>query len=97
MKGGGKTMNKAQLIDEIAKKTKQSKAQVKLILDSFLSTVEAVLKKGDKLALPGFGTWYVAKRKARKGRNPKTGETINIPGGKVPRFKPGNKLKAAVK
>jgi DNA-binding protein HU-beta len=45
----------------------------------------------------GFGTWYVASRKSRKGRNPKTGETITIPGGKVPKFKAGNKLKAAVK
>jgi DNA-binding protein HU-beta len=90
-------MNKAQLIDEIAKKTKQAKAQVKAVVDAFLGAVESVLKKGDRLSLPGFGTWYVASRKSRKGRNPKTGETITIPGGKVPRFKPGNKLKAAVK
>ena len=89
-------MNKAELIEAIAKKTKQPKTQVKAVVDAFLATVESVLKKGDRLALPGFGTWYVAKRKARKGRNPKTGETITIPGGKVPRFKPGNKLKSAV-
>jgi nucleoid DNA-binding protein len=90
-------MNKAQLIDEIAKRTKQAKAQVKAVVDAFLGAVESVLKKGDRLSLPGFGTWYVANRKARKGRNPKTGETITIPGGKVPKFKAGNKLKAAVK
>jgi len=89
-------MNKAELIDEIAKKTKQAKTQVKSVVDAFLDTVQSVLKKGDKLALPGFGTWYVAKRKQRTGRNPKTGEKITIPAGKVPRFKPGNKLKAAV-
>lgn len=89
-------MNKAELIDEIAKKTKQAKTQVKAVVDAFLDTVQSVLKKGDKLALPGFGTWYVAKRKQRTGRNPKTGEKITIPAGKVPRFKPGNKLKAAV-
>ncbi len=90
-------MNKAQLIDEIAKKTKQAKAQVRAVVDAFLGVVESVLKKGDRLSLPGFGTWYVANRKARKGRNPKTGQTITIPGGKVPKFKAGNKLKAAVK
>jgi len=89
-------MNKAELIEEIAKKTKQTKTQVKAVVDAFLETVQNVLKKGDKLALPGFGTWYVAKRKQRTGRNPKTGEKITIPAGKVPRFKPGNKLKAAV-
>ncbi len=90
-------MNKAQLIDEIAKKTKQAKVQVRAVVDAFLGVVESVLKKGDRLSLPGFGTWYVANRKARKGRNPKTGQTITIPGGKVPKFKAGNKLKAAVK
>jgi DNA-binding protein HU-beta len=90
-------MNKAELINEIAKKTKQAKAQVKAAVDAFLGAVESILKKGDKLSLPGFGTWYVANRKPRKGRNPKTGETITIPGGKVPKFKAGNKLKAAVK
>lgn len=90
-------MNKAELIDAISKKTKQPKTTVRGIVDSFLESVQSTLKKGDKLVLPGFGTWYVAKRSPRKGRNPKTGETINIPGGKVPRFKSGSKLKAAVK
>ncbi len=90
-------MNKAELIDGISKKTKQSKALVRSVVDSFLESVQSALKKGEKVVLPGFGVWYVTKRAARKGRNPKTGETINIPGGKVPRFKSGSKLKAAVK
>lgn len=90
-------MNKAELIDAISKKTKQPKALTRAVIDSFLDTVQTTLKKGDKVVLPGFGTWYVAKRAPRKGRNPKTGQTINIPGGKVPRFKSGSKLKEAVK
>lgn len=90
-------MNKAELIDAISKKTKQPKALTRTIVDSFIETVQATLKKGDKVILPGFGTWYVAKRAARKGRNPKTGQTITIPASKVPRFKSGSKLKAAVK
>ncbi len=90
-------MNKAELIDAIAKKTKQTKTAVTTVINSFIDTIGAALKKGDKVAIPGFGTWSVVKRQARKGRNPKTGETIQIPGGKVPKFKAGNKLKAAVK
>lgn len=90
-------MNKGQIIDAVSKKTKQTKALVRAVVDSFLETIQASLKKGEKVALPGFGTWYVAKRAARKGRNPKTGQTITIPAAKVPRFKPGAKLKAAIK
>lgn len=90
-------MNKAELIDGISKKTKHPKTLVRSVVDSFLESVQSTLKKGDKLVLPGFGTWYVTKRAPRKGRNPKTGQTIDIPGGKVPKFKCGSKLKAAVK
>lgn len=90
-------MNKAELIEAISKKTKQSKALTRAIVDAFLETVQATLKKGDKVVLPGFGNWYVAKRSARKGRNPKTGQPLTIPAAKVPKFKAGSKLKAAVK
>jgi len=59
--------------------------------------VTKALKRGDKLTLPGFGTFSVAKRKARVGRNPQTGKEIKIPAKKVPRFKPGNLLKNSIK
>ena len=72
-------MNKAELIDAVAKTTKCSKAQVERMLDCTLDTVKRHVKKGDDVKLVGFGTFAKAKRKARKGRNPQTGKTITIP------------------
>jgi nucleoid DNA-binding protein len=89
-------MNKAQLIDEVAKVT-CSKKEAGLALDAILAAIQKALKKGGAVTLVGFGTFGVGKRKARKGRNPQTGEVIKIAAKKVPVFKAGKGLKAAVK
>lgn len=90
-------MTKAELIGIMKKEASISKAAAEKALQSFVTAVTKTLKRGDKLTLPGFGTFSVAKRKARMGRNPQTGKEIKIPAKKVPRFKPGNLLKNAVK
>jgi DNA-binding protein HU-beta len=90
-------MTKAELIASIAKDAKVTKAAAEKALNSFTSNVTKALKKGDKLTLTGFGTFMVARRKARSGRNPRTGKEIKIPATKVAKFKPGNKLRDTVK
>lgn len=90
-------MTKADFIQAVSKKVKLSKAQTGRILDATLDEVTALLKKGDSIAFTGFGTFLVSRRKARKGRNPRTGSTMNIPAAKVPRFRPGKHLKATIK
>jgi len=89
-------MNKAQLIDEVAKVT-CSKKEAALAIGATLEAIKKALKKGEAVTLVGFGTFGVNKRKARKGRNPQTGAAIKIPAKKVPVFKAGKGLKAAVK
>ena len=79
-------MNKTELIAEIAKKA----------LKAFVETVGAQLKKGEKVQLVGFGTFEVAKRSAREGRNPRTGATMKIKATKAPKFKAGKALKDAI-
>jgi len=90
-------MTKAELIEKIAAKAKITKRAANIALDTFVASVTAALKKGDRVALVGFGTFSVAKRKARTARNPRTGETINVPARKAPKFKAGRDLKKAVK
>ena len=90
-------MNKGELIDTIAKDTSISKALAGRMLDSCISVVTKSLKKGGRVALAGFGTFSVAKRKARTGRNPQTGRPIKIPAKKVAKFSVGAKLAKAVK
>jgi DNA-binding protein HU-beta len=90
-------MTKAQLIVGVAKEAKISKAVAGKAIEAFTNAVTQTLKKGNKLTLTGFGTFSVAKRKARKGRNPQTGKEIKIAASKVPKFKAGRLLKAAVK
>jgi DNA-binding protein HU-beta len=90
-------MTKAELIASIGKEAKISKASAEKALNAFANTVTKALKKGDKLALTGFGTFSVAKRRARAGRNPQTGKEIKIPATRVAKFKAGNLLKSAVK
>lgn len=90
-------MTKAELIDKIASGAGLSKADASRALDSTLDAVKAALKKGQKVTLVGFGTFSVTKRKARKGRNPKTGQAINIPAVKTPKFSAGKALKDALK
>ena len=90
-------MTKAELIASIAKDSKISKASAEKAVNAFTNAVTKALKKGDKLALTGFGTFSVAKRRARMGRNPQTGKEIKIGATRVAKFKAGNLLKSAVK
>ncbi|MFZ3138398.1 MAG: HU family DNA-binding protein [Thermodesulfovibrionales bacterium] len=90
-------MTKADLIEKMAKDADVSKAVAGRALDSFIDGIEKSVKKGNKVALVGFGTFSLSKRKARKGRNPRTGETINIKAAKVPKFSAGKSFKDAVK
>ncbi|MFN4300281.1 MAG: HU family DNA-binding protein [Thermaurantimonas sp.] len=85
-------MNKTEFIDAVASKAGMSKASAKAAVDAFISTVNEVLKNGDKVILTGFGTFSVAERSAREGRNPSNGQTISIPAKKVAKFKPGKEL-----
>jgi len=90
-------MNKGELIEAVAKDVGISKALAGKVLDSTIDAVTKSLKKGDKVALVGFGTFSVGKRKARSGRNPQTGKEIKIPARKVAKFKAGAKLAKVVK
>ena len=90
-------MNKSQLIEAVAADSGLTKTDSALAIDSLLGTVTKTLKKGDEVIITGFGKFSVVKRGARNGVNPRTGERITIPGGKVPRFSAGSALKAKVK
>lgn len=89
-------MTKAELITQIAKESKCSKALAESTLNSATSNIAKCLKKGSKITLTGFGTFSVAKRKARVGRNPQTGAEIKIKATRVPKFKSGQALKSLV-
>lgn len=90
-------MNKADVVAKIAKDASLSKAAAEKALNSFTDTVKSSLKKGQGITLVGFGTFGISKRAARIGRNPATGESIKISARKVPKFKPGQALKDAVR
>ncbi|HEY9446191.1 MAG TPA: HU family DNA-binding protein [Burkholderiales bacterium] len=89
-------MNKAQLIDVIADGTGLSKAVAEKMLDVTIETITRSLKDGDAVTIVGFGTFKVSDRAARSGRNPRTGETIDIKAAKVPKFSAGKALKDAI-
>jgi nucleoid DNA-binding protein len=89
-------MNKGDLINEVAKVV-STKKEAQEAVDCVLSSITKALKKGDTVTLVGFGTFKVTKRKARKGRNPQTGEEIKIKASKAAKFTPGKPLKEAVK
>ena len=88
-------MNKSELVVEMAK-VLNNKKEAESALNSLLDAISGTLKKGGKITLPGLGTFKVSKRKARAGRNPRTGEAIKIKAHKVPQFAAGKKLKDAV-
>lgn len=91
-------MNKTELVKTISNNIEgATQKDVCVVLDTFMDVVKDALVNGDKVALTGFGTFEVAERAARKGRNPKTGEEILIPASKAPKFKAGKALKDAVK
>ena len=86
-------MNKVTLVAKIAEKSGLSKKQAELALGAFIDSVTEALKEGDKVQMMGFGTFEVKERAARTGRNPSTGETIEIPASKTPTFKAGKGLR----
>jgi DNA-binding protein HU-beta len=90
-------MNKAGLIDAVASKAGLTKADARKALDAYIDVTSKALKKGDRVALIGFGSFSVSKRAARKGRNPQSGKEIKIPAKKVVRFKAGAVLSKSVK
>lgn len=90
-------MTKADLIDAMASGADISKAAAGKALDTLTTTIAKALKKGDRVTLVGFGTFTVTKRKARKGRNPRTGEAIKIAASKSPKFSAGKGFKQAIK
>jgi DNA-binding protein HU-beta len=90
-------MNKAELVESMAKITGATKADTEKTLDAFVDVVTKNIRKKDGVKLVGFGTFSVSNRKARMGRNPQTGEEIQIPARKVPVFRPGKELKESVK
>jgi DNA-binding protein HU-beta len=90
-------MNKAELVEAVAKATKLSKSQIEFALDNTIEVIKKTVKKGDDVKLVGFGTFAKAKRKSRKGRNPQTGKAITIPACNYPRFKAGREFKHMVK
>jgi DNA-binding protein HU-beta len=90
-------MNKAQLIDQLAAKTRLTKSQSENVLDAALEIIQKTVSKGEEVKLVGFGTFSRLARKSRTGRNPKTGQSVSIPSGKIPRFRPGKEFKDQVR
>lgn len=89
--------NKQELVNDVATTTGLTKKDATAAVDAVFASIQDTLAKGDKVQLIGFGNFEVRTRAARKGRNPQTGEEIEIPASKVPAFKPGKSLKDAVK
>ncbi|MBK5228697.1 MAG: HU family DNA-binding protein [Actinobacteria bacterium] len=89
-------MNKKELIEAVAEATDQSKKVAGDVVDAFISTVQGAVTNGDRVSLPGFGTFERRQRSARTARNPRTGEPIQIAAAKVPAFKAGSAFKASV-
>jgi DNA-binding protein HU-beta len=90
-------MTKSDLIDKVATEAKIPRAAAERALNSFTATITEVLKQGGKITLPGFGTFLTSNRSARKGRNPRTGQEIDIPAVRIPKFKAGKGLKDAIR
>lgn len=90
-------MNKTDLISQVAESTELSKKDATKAVDAVFEAIASALQSGDKVQLVGFGNFEVRERSARKGRNPQTGEEIEIPASKIPAFKPGKALKDGIK
>lgn len=89
-------MSKKDLIDAVAKEAELTKDKATEVVDAVIAHIRAAMKGGSEVRIPDFGTFKVADRKAREGRNPATGETINIPASRVPKFTPAKGLKDAL-
>jgi len=90
-------VNKTELIAKVAEATNLSKKDAALAVDAVFNVISDALQNGDKVQIVGFGNFEVRERSARKGRNPQTGEEIEIPAGKIPAFRPGKSLKEGIK
>jgi DNA-binding protein HU-beta len=90
-------MTKSDFVDKVAAESGLSKKDAGSAVDAVISTIENALQSGDEVSFTGFGKFHVAQRGAREGRNPRTGETMQIAASKVPRFTAGSGLKKAVK
>ncbi len=89
-------MSKKDLIEAVSKECELTKEKAGVAVDTVLAHIKEAMKKGEEVRIPDFGTFKVAKRKAREGRNPATGKTIQIPASKVPKFTPSKGLKDLV-
>ena len=89
-------MNRQEMISILATKTGKPKSECEQSINTVIATIAEALERGEDVVLPGFGTFAVSERSARQGRNPKTGEAIQIAASRVPTFKAGSKLKTAV-
>ena len=89
-------MNKAELIEHIAQQAEISKLAAERAVDAMVGAVKSSLKKGQMVTLVGFGTFYAGKRAARTGRNPRTGEALDIKAARLPKFRAGKALKDAI-
>ncbi len=89
-------MNKGELVEQVSNWTGLTKKASREAVDAIASVITDTLARGEKVTLVGFGTFKVMQRKARTGRNPQTGQSIQIPAKKVPRFRPGKDLKDRV-
>ena len=96
LRRGENTMNKTELVNAVAESTELSKKDATKAVDAVFDAIQEALQNGDKVQLIGFGNFEVRERSARKGRNPQTGEEIEIAASRVPAFKPGKALKEAV-
>ena len=90
-------MNKSELIEALSEETTFSKKDIAKVLSAFTRIIERTLKKGDKVSLTGFGTYWISRRPKRMGINPATKERISLPAVNVPRFKPGKHLKEQIR
>ncbi|MCI0404468.1 MAG: integration host factor subunit beta [candidate division Zixibacteria bacterium] len=89
-------MTKADLVEKVAEKTGLTRTDVMVVVENFLEQIKKTLEEGNNIEIRGFGTFKVKARKARKARNPRTGEEVPVPDRKVPVFKPSNEFKAVI-
>lgn len=89
-------MTKAELIEEVSRVSDLTKKHSEVIVDTVFKSIINALHRGDKIELRGFGSFRIRQRESRKGRNPKTGERVDVPAKKVPYFKPGKELKELI-
>jgi integration host factor subunit beta len=90
------SMTKAELVEEVSRVSDLTKKHSEIIVDTVFKSIINALHRGDKIELRGFGSFRIRQRESRKGRNPKTGERVDVPAKKVPYFKPGKELKELI-